>query len=57
MLVDISITGQVEIDDGDIAQLSKDSITTLAVVLQQYGKNVKTRVAEVYEKEQAKEAK
>lgn len=57
MLVDISISGQVDIDPGDFPQLSKESASTLAVVLQQSGKKVKTRVAELYEKEPAKAGK
>jgi len=50
MLVGITITGQVEIDEGDLKRLKKESVSTLAVVLQNQGKKVKTRVAEVYQK-------
>ena len=57
MKVDIAISGQVEIDPGDLEQLQKESVSTLGVVLQQSGKNVKVRVAEVYEKEPVKAGK
>ena len=57
MKVDITISGQVEIDPGDLEQLTRESVSTLGVVLQQSGKGVKTRVAEVYEKEPAKAGK
>jgi len=48
MLVDITIKGQIEIDDGDIAKLEKESVSTIAAVLQNQGKDIKIRVAEVY---------
>ena len=50
MLVGITITGQVELDGGDIKKLQAESISDLAAVLQNQGMNVKTRIAEVYEK-------
>ena len=52
MIVDITISGQVEVDDGDIERLKKESVSTLGVVLQQFGKNVSARVSEVYQKEE-----
>jgi hypothetical protein len=57
MKVDITISGQVDIDPGDLEQLTRESVSTLGVVLQLAGKNVKVRVAEVYEKEPAKAGK
>lgn len=53
MLVDITINGQLEIDTGDIERLKKESVSTLGAVLQNSGKNVKSRVAEVYQKKEA----
>jgi len=50
MLVGITITGQIEIDEGDIKKLETETISTLGAVLQNQGKNIKVRVAEVYEK-------
>jgi hypothetical protein len=57
MKVDITISGQLDIDDGDIESLKKESVSTLGAVLQKSGKNVKARVAEVYQKETAKAGK
>jgi hypothetical protein len=56
MLVQINISGQVEINDADLERLQKEPVSELGVVLQRTGKNVKSRVAEVYQKEDKSKA-
>jgi hypothetical protein len=50
MLVAITISGQIEVDEGDLEQLKKESASSLGVVLQNRGKAVSVRVAEIYRK-------
>lgn len=52
MLVNVNINGQLEVNEADLDRLKRESISDLGAILQNRGKNVKKRVAEIYQKEE-----
>jgi DNA-directed RNA polymerase subunit H (RpoH/RPB5) len=55
MLVTVTITGKLDIDEDDLPRLRKEDVLTLAAVLRDTGKDVGFRVAEAARKPKKKD--